>query len=116
VQKSYAVKLLPSLELELNLLRLIWRTAFVVFATLAAMLLPFFNDILGVLGALSFWPLTVYFPIEMHIARCKIRRWSQTWLLLQSLSLFCLLVSLAALVGSIQGVIVDLQTYTPFSF
>ncbi|MQI27723.1 hypothetical protein EI009_25840, partial [Escherichia coli] len=29
---------------------------------LLAMVLPFFNDIVGLIGAIGFWPLTVYFP------------------------------------------------------
>ena len=31
------------------------------------MLVPFFNDIVGLLGALGFWPLTVFLPIQMHL-------------------------------------------------
>lgn len=31
------------------------------------MLVPFFNDVVGLLGALGFWPLTVFLPIQMHI-------------------------------------------------
>ncbi|MCO5575078.1 hypothetical protein L7F22_028875 [Adiantum nelumboides] len=102
------------LTYRINLFRLVWRSLFVIFTTLVAMLLPFFNDILGVLGALAFWPLIVYFPIEMHIANTKTPKWSLKWLLLEGLSLFCLLISLAALVGSIEGVIKDLMTYKPF--
>ena len=29
-----------------------------------AMLVPFFNDVVGLLGALGFWPLTVFLPIQ----------------------------------------------------
>ncbi|XLT07145.1 hypothetical protein HN51_045894 [Arachis hypogaea] len=93
----------------------IWRSLYVVVSTLIAMLIPFFNDILGVIGALGFWPLTVYFPVEMHIKQKKIPKWSGSWILLQSLSMFCLMVTLAALVGSIVGVLLDLKTYKPFS-
>lgn len=32
-----------------------------------AMLVPFFNDVVGLLGALGFWPLTVFLPIQMHL-------------------------------------------------
>lgn len=32
-----------------------------------AMLLPFFNDIVGLLGSTGFWPLTGLLPIQMHI-------------------------------------------------
>ena len=31
------------------------------------MLVPFFNDIVGLLGSLGFWPLTVFLPIQMHL-------------------------------------------------
>uniref|UniRef100_A0A453D087 Amino acid transporter transmembrane domain-containing protein n=1 Tax=Aegilops tauschii subsp. strangulata TaxID=200361 RepID=A0A453D087_AEGTS len=37
-----------------NMFRMVWRTAFVVVSTILAILLPFFNDILGLLGALGF--------------------------------------------------------------
>ena len=32
-----------------------------------AMLVPFFNDVVGLLGAIGFWPLTVFLPIQMHL-------------------------------------------------
>lgn len=99
---------------RLNLFRLVWRTAFVVTTTLISMLLPFFNDIVGILGALGFWPLTVYFPVEMYISQKKIPKWSTRWVCLQILSLACLVISIAAAVGSIAGVVLDLKTYKPF--
>ncbi|XP_073122833.1 amino acid permease 3-like [Henckelia pumila] len=99
---------------QLNFFRLTWRTAFVVFTTIIAMLLPFFNDVVGILGALGFWPLTVYFPVEMYIAQNKIGRWTNRWIGLQILSMACLCVSIAAAVGSVAGVVLDLNTYKPF--
>jgi amino acid permease len=99
---------------RINAFRLVWRTCFVVLTTIVSMLLPFFNDVVGILGALGFWPLTVYFPVEMYIAHRKIRRWSTTWVGLQALSLACLVVSLAAAVGSVAGVVLDLKSYHPF--
>lgn len=98
----------------LNLFRLVWRTAFVICTTVIAMLLPFFNDILGILGATAFWPLTVYFPIEMYIVQKDVKRWSKHWVVLQSVSIICLLVSVAALLGSVEGVVQDLKVYKPF--
>lgn len=97
-----------------NLFRLVWRTMFVMLTTLVAMLLPFFNQVVGILGALGFWPLTVYFPIEMYISSNRIRRWSSLWFGLQVLSLACLMVSVAAAVGSVAGVVLELKTYKPF--
>jgi amino acid permease len=100
---------------RLNLFRLVWRTLFVITTTVISMLLPFFNDVVGLLGALGFWPLTVYFPVEMYIAQKKIPKWSTKWLCLQILSVACLIITIAAAAGSIAGVVLDLKTYKPFS-
>ncbi|KAH6813459.1 amino acid permease 8 [Perilla frutescens var. frutescens] len=101
-------------DFKLSFFRLIWRSCYVVFVTLVAMLLPFFNDFVGLLGAMSFWPLTVFFPIEMYIARYKISRWSSgRGLLLMLLSAFCLITSLLAAAGSVRGLIHSLRTFKP---
>ncbi|KAL0556323.1 hypothetical protein IC582_004836 [Cucumis melo] len=99
---------------KLNLFRLVWRTAFVITTTVISMLLPFFNDVVGFLGALGFWPLTVYYPVEMYIAQKKIPKWSSRWLCLQTLSFACLMISIAAATGSVAGVVLDLKSYKPF--
>lgn len=52
---------------KLGLSQLVWRTIFGVIATLIAMLLPFSNDVVGLIGALGFWALTVYLPMQMYI-------------------------------------------------
>ncbi|EFH65399.1 hypothetical protein ARALYDRAFT_476902 [Arabidopsis lyrata subsp. lyrata] len=101
-------------HLHLNVFRLIWRTVFVIITTVISMLLPFFNDVVGLLGALGFWPLTVYFPVEMYIAQKKIPRWSTRWVCLQVFSSGCLVISIAAAAGSIAGVLLDLKSYKPF--
>ncbi|XP_068640094.1 amino acid permease 4-like [Aristolochia californica] len=100
---------------KINLFRLIWRTAFVILTTVISMLLPFFNDVVGILGAFGFWPLTVYFPIEIYISQKKIVKWRSRWVGLQLLSFACLIVSVAAGCGSIAGVVLDLKSYKPFS-
>jgi hypothetical protein len=96
-------------NVELSLLRLSWRTVYVILATIVAMVIPFFNDIMGILGAIGFWPLTVYFPVAMYIAQHKIPRGSKVWIGLQALSLLTFLVSAVALIGSVQGIIKDVQ-------
>lgn len=114
MHKNYIVNI-PMFGLyKANLFRLVWRTGFVISTTLIAMLLPFFNDVVGILGAVGFWPLTVYFPVEMYIVHRKIPRYSSKWILLQTLSVVCFIVSLAAAVGSIEGIIQDLKSYKPF--
>ncbi|XP_076947843.1 amino acid permease 4-like [Bidens hawaiensis] len=99
---------------KLNLFRLVWRTMFVCMTTLVAMLMPFFEDVVGILGAIGFWPLTVFFPVEMYIAQKKIPKWSYKWVCLQTLSAVCLVISVCAAAGSVAGVIKDLGVYKPF--
>jgi len=99
----------------LSVFRLTWRTAFVCLTTVAAMLLPFFGDVVGLLGAISFWPLTVYFPVEMYIKQHGVRRWSTRWVCLQTLSAACFLVSVAGAVGSTAGVVGAVKLHRPFS-
>ncbi|XP_031255164.1 amino acid permease 8-like [Pistacia vera] len=101
---------------SVNLFRLSWRTIFVVMATVISMALPFFNEVLALLGAIGYWPLTVYFPVEMYIVRKNFKRGSIKWLSLQLLNVVCLLAAMAALCGSIQGLNQAVHTYKPFKF
>lgn len=78
------------------------------------MLLPFFVDVVALIGALGFWPLTIFLPIEMHIKQAKVPRWQQKWVSLQALSAVCLLVSLAGGVGAIVRIIIACKDFVPF--
>lgn len=98
----------------LSYFRLIWRTAFVIITAVVAMIFPFFNDFVGLLGAFGFWPLTVYFPTEMYMAHHKIKRFTPTWICLKLLSGVCLIVSIGAAAGSTQGLVQHLSSYKPF--
>ncbi|KAK7377507.1 hypothetical protein VNO80_02933 [Phaseolus coccineus] len=100
--------------INLNFFRMLWRTTYVIITAVLAMLFPFFNDFLGLIGSLSFWPLTVYFPIEMYIKRTNMKRFSFTWIWLKILSWVCLIISIISAVGSIQGLAHDLKKYKPF--
>ncbi|KAG8093435.1 hypothetical protein GUJ93_ZPchr0012g19420 [Zizania palustris] len=60
----------------LRVFSLIWRSALVCLTTVVAMLFPFFNNVVKLLGAVSFWPLTVYLPVEMYIAKHDVPRHS----------------------------------------
>ncbi|CAH9100253.1 unnamed protein product [Cuscuta europaea] len=99
---------------SLSLFKLIWRTGYVIITTLVAMLFPFFNDFVGLLGAISYWPLTIYFPIQMYIARTKTPRFSFVWVWLQILCVVCFILSLLAAAGSLRGLILSIRTYKPF--
>ncbi|KAK4390358.1 Amino acid permease 6 [Sesamum angolense] len=114
ITAEHAVRIPLCGVLSVNLFRMVWRTIYVIVTTLIAMIFPFFNDFLGLIGAASFYPLTVYFPIEMHIAQAKIPRFSFTWMWLKIISWTCLIVSLIAAAGSIQGLAHDVRRYQPF--
>lgn len=69
------------------------------------MVFPYFNEILGLLGALNLWPLAIYYPVEMYKKQRKIDAWSTKWVVLQIFSSVLMVVSIVALIGSIAGVI-----------
>ncbi|CAA6675030.1 unnamed protein product [Spirodela intermedia] len=79
------------------------RTAMVVLTTVVAALVPFFNSVLGLLG-----------PPPSGRLQAKVRPWTVKWVLLQGLSLVCLLVSLFASVGSVADIIGSLKQSAPF--
>ncbi|KAB1215012.1 putative amino acid permease 7 [Morella rubra] len=105
VNESHSLKLPLLPVIRLNLLRLCFRSIYVVATTGIAMMFPYFNQVLGVMGSLTFWPLTIYFPMEMYIKQMNIEAWTAKWVMLRTFSTFCLLVSLLALVGSTEGLI-----------
>ncbi|KAL3848673.1 hypothetical protein ACJIZ3_010555 [Penstemon smallii] len=105
VNNEYRIKLPLLPGFKLNLLRLCFRTAYVLSTTGLALLFPYFNQVLGVLGALNFWPLAIYFPVEMYLVQNKVRSWTGTWIILQVFRVFCLLCTILAFIGSVQGLI-----------
>ena len=109
VTKNYALKLLALPTTRLNLLRLCFRTSYVALTTGIAIIFPYFNQVVAVAvavaGALTFWPLVIYFPVEMYIAQKNIRAWTCKWVVLRVYSVICLLVASFALAGSLEGLI-----------
>ncbi|GKU98013.1 hypothetical protein SLEP1_g11070 [Rubroshorea leprosula] len=105
VNCNYEIKLPTLPPLQMSLFRLCFRTAYVVSTTAIAMLFPYFNQVLAVLGALNFWPLAIYFPVEMYFVKKKIGPWTKTWIALKTFSFVCLIVSILGLIGSVEGII-----------
>ncbi|CAL9037744.1 unnamed protein product [Musa banksii] len=110
-QRVYTLNLpfSKSRSIKFTLCKLILRTLFVLITTVVAMMLPFFNAVVGLLGALGFWPLTVYYPMSMYMSQAKIKRRQFKWVMLQVLSLVCLFVSLVAVIGSVADIIEHLK-------
>ncbi|RLM79333.1 putative amino acid permease 7 isoform X2 [Panicum miliaceum] len=89
---------------RVNVFRLCFRTAYVAATTALAVWFPYFNEVIGLLGAFTFWPLAIYFPVEMYLKRNKVTPWTRQWLAIHGFSSVCLLISAFASVGSAVGV------------
>ncbi|KAI4307799.1 hypothetical protein L6164_030942 [Bauhinia variegata] len=105
VNRFYTLKLPLLPGFQLNLFRLCFRTAYVISTTGIAILFPYFNQVLGVLGALNFWPLAIYFPVEMYFVQKNIQAWTRKWIVFRTFSFVCFLVTVVGLVGSLEGII-----------
>ena len=105
VNNTYTLKLPFLPAFQFSFLRLCFRTAYVASTTAIAVIFPYFNQILGVLGGINFWPLTIYFPVEMYLRQCDIRPWTAKWIMLRTFSIVGFVVGMFTLVGSIEGII-----------
>lgn len=98
---TYKFPWLPGFQL--NLLRLCFRSIYVVSTTAIAVMFPYFNQAIGLVGGFGFWPLTVYFPVEMYFKQKNIEAWTIKWIMLRAFSVICFLVTAFALIGSAEG-------------
>ncbi|XP_021905975.1 probable amino acid permease 7 [Carica papaya] len=105
VNKFYSIKLPGLPSFQMNLFNLCCRTIYVASTTGVAMIFPYFNQVLGVLGALNFWPLAIYFPVEMYLVQNNIAPWTKKWIILRTFSCIGLIITLLCLIGSVQGLI-----------
>ncbi|KAL3333693.1 hypothetical protein AABB24_033662 [Solanum stoloniferum] len=106
VHKNHTLKPLSILPFRLNFMRLFFRTTYVAIMTGVAVLFPYFNQVVGVSGAITFWPVVVYFPVEMYLTQKRIESWKSKAIAFRVFTMVCLVVILYAFVGSIRGVIV----------
>ncbi|WJX63221.1 hypothetical protein P8452_48136 [Trifolium repens] len=115
INREYSIGI-GKMKTNFNLFRLIWRTIFVTIITVLAMAMPFFNEMLALLGAIGYWPLTIFFPIAMFIAKEKIKRPTIKWFGLQTLNFIFMLVSLVAAIAAIHGFNEAFHKYKPFMY
>ena len=69
--------------------------------------------IIGFVGAIGFWPLTVLFPIECWILVFRPTARHKFWL--RVLNVVCFSVTLLAVVGSVALIIQQASTFEVFS-
>ena len=80
------------------LLRIVVRSLYVCFTTTVAVLMPFFTDIIGLVGALVFWPAAVYYPVRLYCKLYKPRK--GVWVLMQVMNVIAAATSVLAVVGA----------------
>lgn len=85
-----------------------FRPTYVILITFLTVCLPFFSYIIGFVGAVGFWPATVYYPISMWIRQFKPSARHIFWL--NALQWFCFVCSVLALVGAVQQIVVNVDT------
>ncbi|KAK7859648.1 amino acid permease 2 [Quercus suber] len=105
VNNNHPLKLALLLVIRLNLLRLWFRSVYVVSTTGIAMMFPYFNQVMGIHGGLNFSPISIYFPMETYFKQRNIGAWITKWVMLRTFSIMCLLVTLLASISSIGGLI-----------
>uniref|UniRef100_J3MCN0 Amino acid transporter transmembrane domain-containing protein n=2 Tax=Oryza brachyantha TaxID=4533 RepID=J3MCN0_ORYBR len=120
VTASYELRLLrrapvaPAAVITMSPVKIVLRAAVIVATTLVAALMPFFNAVLSFIAALGFWPLAVYLPVRMHIARVKVRRGDARWWALQGASMALLVVAVGMGVASVRDMARRLKEAAPF--
>ncbi|CAJ1972321.1 unnamed protein product [Sphenostylis stenocarpa] len=95
------------MKIKLNFFRLVWRSIFVVILTVLAMAMPFFNEMIALLGRRV--------PVEMYITRKKIKK-GMRWFGLKTLSLLFMLLAVASACAAIRGIYQSLHKYKPFKY
>ncbi|XP_050236350.1 probable amino acid permease 7 isoform X2 [Mercurialis annua] len=105
IDKNYILKLPGFPAFRLNGFRVCFRTLYAVSITAISITFPYFNQVIGLLGALNFWPLSIYFPVKMYFRQRNIEAWTVKWVMLQVFSIVVFCLSAFALVGAIEGVL-----------
>eukprot|EP00882_Tetradesmus_deserticola_P014246 GHRQ01015144.1.p1 GENE.GHRQ01015144.1~~GHRQ01015144.1.p1 ORF type:complete len:291 (+),score=82.26 GHRQ01015144.1:770-1642(+) len=94
-------------------LRLGYRSLYVVITTVVACALPFFGAFVGLVGALTFWPTAIYYPIAMFKAVYK-PTGPKLWTMNAINGIMCLVTVLATM-GAIETIISSASQFKPFS-
>lgn len=94
-------------------LRLAYRTLYVVFSTVIACALPFFSAFVGLVGAITFWPTAVFYPIAMY-RRVYSPRGARA-AAMTAVNVIMGVVAVLATAGSIETIIASASKFKPFS-
>ncbi|KAJ4700746.1 Amino acid permease [Melia azedarach] len=109
INKEFKVRIPGLRPYKLNLFVLVWRTIYVITSMVISKLVPFSGEVVDLIGALGFWLLGFYFPVEMYFKLMQIRKWSSKWVLLQIYNCFGLIIGIAIGAASVADIL-DFKT------
>lgn len=90
--------------LSLPRLRLLTRPAYVAACVALAASAPSFTDVIGLVGALVFWPVSVHFPVAMYAKVHNPQGWRRTAMTVMDGGM--LVVAVLATIGAVQDIVV----------
>ncbi|KAF8062021.1 AAP2 [Scenedesmus sp. PABB004] len=95
------------------MLRALYRTFYVVVTTVIACALPFFSAFVGLVGALTFWPTAVFYPIQMFKKVYNPR--GPRRVAMNIINVIMGVVALLATVGSMETIVASASAFKPFA-
>ncbi|KAK8949535.1 GABA transporter 1 [Platanthera zijinensis] len=95
--------------------RVIGRSVVAIIATFIAAMLPFFRDIIGLIGAFGFLPLVFVMPIVMHVITFKPTRRGFAFCISMSIIVIFLAATLMGCIAAVREIVRDANTYMLFA-
>ncbi|KAK8959071.1 GABA transporter 1 [Platanthera guangdongensis] len=95
--------------------RVISRSLVAIFATFIAAMLPFFRDIIGLIGAFGVLPLVFVMPIVMHTITFKPSRRGCAFWISMSIVVIFLTATLMGCIAAVREIVRDANTYRLFA-
>ncbi len=95
--------------------RVIFRSTAVIIATIFAAVLPFFGDIMAILGAFGFIPLDLIFPMVFYNVTFKPSKRGLVFWANTSIAVAASGLSAVGAVASIRQTVLDAKTYHLFA-
>eukprot|EP00877_Chromochloris_zofingiensis_P014217 jgi/Chrzof1/9049/Cz03g34070.t1 len=94
-------------------MRLLVRGLFVAGTWIVALLIPFFGDVLGLLGAVGITPTTFVMPCLLWLLWRKPARFTIRWIANWTIVITCTLIGILGVIGACYGIA---QSYRNYSF
>ncbi len=91
------------------------RCAYVAATGLVALAVPFFGDLMGLIGAIAVTPTTFVLPPALWLVWRRPKPFSRTWCVNWSLAVVCTCIGVLGTAGSLYSIVQDASTYTFFS-